>query len=87
MKDLANQYGVGSMPMTLLFGRDGKIAATYTGMVDRNACEGEIRTLLQARARWFFLRDASDLSVSRFRRSSSGSSIGVSRMKGFPRSF
>ena len=50
-EDLATQYGLGSMPMTLLIDRTGKIAATYTGMVDRDACEGEIRTLLQVRAR------------------------------------
>jgi peroxiredoxin len=49
--DLAKQYGLGSMPMTVLIGRDGKIAAKYDGVVDRDICEGQIRTLLQGRAR------------------------------------
>ena len=48
---LARQYGLSEMPMTLLFGRDGKVSASHTGMVDRDACEGEIRTLLQDRPR------------------------------------
>jgi peroxiredoxin len=44
---LAKSYGVDSMPMTLLIDRDGKIAATHVGMVEKVACENEIRALLQ----------------------------------------
>lgn len=39
------------MPMTLLIDRNGKIAASYTGVVDKGACESEIRMLLQDRAK------------------------------------
>ena len=45
--DLAKLYGVDSMPMTLLIDRDGKIAASHVGMVDKDAFEGEIRVLLR----------------------------------------
>jgi peroxiredoxin len=49
-EDLARLYGgVDTMPMTLLIDRDGKIAASYVGMVDKDACESEIRTLLRQR--------------------------------------
>ena len=46
---LGKQYGLGAMPMTILFGRDGKIASTHKGVVDRSACEEEIRKLLAVR--------------------------------------
>jgi peroxiredoxin len=39
---LGKLYGVRSMPMTLLIGRDGKVAHLYTGVVDKKACESEI---------------------------------------------
>lgn len=45
-EDLAKQYGLASMPMTVLIDREGKIAALHTGMVDKAACEAEIRKLL-----------------------------------------
>src|SRR6266700_7332715 len=45
--DLAKLYGVDSMPMTLLIGRDGRIAASHVGMVDKGAFEGEIQVLLK----------------------------------------
>jgi peroxiredoxin len=45
--NLARQYGVEALPMTLLIDRDGKIAAVYMGLVDKGACESGIRTLLQ----------------------------------------
>ena len=35
------------MPKTILMGRDGKIAATYSGVIDRAATEAEIRKLLE----------------------------------------
>jgi cytochrome c biogenesis protein CcmG/thiol:disulfide interchange protein DsbE len=45
--NLVKRYGVESLPMTLLIDRDGKIAASHTGLVDKGACESEIRTLLR----------------------------------------
>jgi cytochrome c biogenesis protein CcmG/thiol:disulfide interchange protein DsbE len=45
--DLAKLYGVDSMPMTLLIDRDGKIAASHVGMVDKDAFDGEIQILLK----------------------------------------
>jgi peroxiredoxin len=44
---LGKLYGVSSMPVTLLIDRDGKIAASHPGMVDKDTFESEIRTLLQ----------------------------------------
>jgi peroxiredoxin len=44
---LGKLYGLDSMPMTLLIDRDGKIAASYTGVVDKGACESKLGTLLQ----------------------------------------
>jgi peroxiredoxin len=44
--DLAKMFGVQSMPMSLLIDRNGQIAASYAGVVDRDACESEIRALL-----------------------------------------
>jgi peroxiredoxin len=44
--DLAKQYGLGPMPMTLLIDRDRKIADLHNGVVDRSATEKEIRMLL-----------------------------------------
>jgi len=48
---LALQYGVSSMPVTLLIDREGNIAVSHTGVVDKDAFEGEIRKLLQNRGR------------------------------------
>ena len=45
--DLAKLYGVDAMPMTLLIDRDGKVAASHVGMVDKNAFESEIQILLK----------------------------------------
>src|SRR5438552_10933473 len=33
---LAQQYGINEMPLTLLIDRDGKIAESHSGMVDKN---------------------------------------------------
>jgi peroxiredoxin len=44
---MAKSYGLDAMPMTLLIDRQGQIAATPIGMVDKNACENEIKALLQ----------------------------------------
>ena len=49
--DTAKQYGVESLPMTFLIDRNGRIAATYSGMVDKDKCEREIRELLAATRR------------------------------------
>ncbi len=46
-QDLANRYGgVSSLPLTLLIDRDGKIAESDAGMVDKNAFENKIKALL-----------------------------------------
>ena len=48
-EELGKRFGLENMPMTLLIGRDGKVAATHPGMVDRVECEQEIRGLLGKR--------------------------------------
>jgi peroxiredoxin len=45
--DVAKQYGVEAMPVTLLIDREGKIAASHAGVVDKDAWESKIRTLLK----------------------------------------
>ncbi len=45
--DLGKLYGVDSMPMTLLIDRNGEIAESHVGMVEKNAFEGEIQMLLK----------------------------------------
>jgi peroxiredoxin len=42
----AKEYGVGSMPGTFIIDRDGRIAATYMGMADKNDVERNIQKLL-----------------------------------------
>jgi cytochrome c biogenesis protein CcmG/thiol:disulfide interchange protein DsbE len=44
---LAKQYKLTSMPMTLLIDRDGRIAVSHTGMVDKDDWESKIRALLK----------------------------------------
>ena len=44
---LGKRYNVDSMPVTLLIDRDGRIADSHSGMVDKDAFENEIRTLLR----------------------------------------
>jgi peroxiredoxin len=47
-EDVARLYGgVEALPMTLLIDRDGMIAVSYTGVVDKEACETGIRRLLR----------------------------------------
>ena len=46
-QDLAKLYGVDSLPVTLLIDREGKIADSHSGMVDKNNFEREIEALLQ----------------------------------------
>lgn len=43
---LAKQYNLGSMPMTLLIDKQGKIALSHTGVVNKDAFEGDILQLL-----------------------------------------
>jgi peroxiredoxin len=42
----ARLYGISSMPDTFLIDRQGRLAATYTGMVDRDNMEKNIQTML-----------------------------------------
>ena len=44
---LTSAYGLGAMPMTILIDRQGRVAATYTGVVDRTACDKAIQALLR----------------------------------------
>ena len=46
-QDLTTRYGgLPSLPMTLLIDRDGKIAESHAGMVDKDVFEKKIKTLL-----------------------------------------
>jgi peroxiredoxin len=45
-EDIEKRFGVEALPLTLLIDREGRIAATYAGLVDKVACEKEIRKLL-----------------------------------------
>jgi peroxiredoxin len=44
--DMARRYGLDAMPMTFLIDRDGKVAATSVGIVNKTACERQIAELL-----------------------------------------
>jgi peroxiredoxin len=44
---LAKQYNLTSMPMTLLIDREGRIAVSHTGVVDKDDWESKIRSLLK----------------------------------------
>jgi peroxiredoxin len=47
-QDLTTRYGgLPSLPMTLLIDRSGKIAESHAGMVDKDAFENKIKTLLR----------------------------------------
>lgn len=48
-KGLAKRFNLTSLPMTLLIDREGRIAVSHTGMVDKNAWEKDIRALLKQR--------------------------------------
>lgn len=45
--EMADRFGFNSMPATLLIDRDGKIADLHVGMVDKDAFESELQTLLK----------------------------------------
>jgi peroxiredoxin len=42
----AQAYGIGNMPDTFLIDQEGRIAAAYVGMVDKNGLEKNIQKLL-----------------------------------------
>jgi glutathione peroxidase-family protein len=44
----AKAYGIEQMPDTFLIDREGRIAATYAGMVDRSGIEKNIQDLLSS---------------------------------------
>jgi peroxiredoxin len=44
---MGERFGFNSMPATLLIDREGKIADLHVGMVDKDAFEREIQTLLK----------------------------------------
>jgi len=46
-ESLAKQYNLTSMPMTLLIDREGRIAVSHTGIVDKDDWESKIRSLLK----------------------------------------
>jgi len=46
-EDLVEQFGLVGMPLTLLIDRNGKIAESHAGVVDKESFEARIRTLLQ----------------------------------------
>ncbi|MGH9495579.1 MAG: TlpA family protein disulfide reductase, partial [Candidatus Sulfotelmatobacter sp.] len=43
---MAKTYGIGNMPDTFLIDQQGRIAAGYTGVVDRDNVEANLRTML-----------------------------------------
>lgn len=45
--ELAKQYNLESMPMTLLIDREGRIAVSHTGVVDKQNFESHIQELLK----------------------------------------
>jgi peroxiredoxin len=46
-EQLGKQYNVASMPMTLLIDKQGKIAVSHAGVVDRSVFENDIAQLLR----------------------------------------
>lgn len=48
---MGKSFGFSSMPTTLLIDRHGKIAELHVGVVDKEAFEADIRTLLKESAR------------------------------------
>ena len=45
--EMAKQYNITSMPVTLLIDRQGRIAVSHTGVVDRRSFESNIQQLLK----------------------------------------
>jgi cytochrome c biogenesis protein CcmG/thiol:disulfide interchange protein DsbE len=48
---LAKRFSVVGLPMTLLIDRDGRIAESHAGMIDKNDWEQEVREVLKERPR------------------------------------
>ncbi len=48
-KDVVDRYQLKNLPVTLLIDRNGRIADTHVGVVDKEAWEKEIQQLLQER--------------------------------------
>lgn len=48
-QELTNQFRVNSLPATFLIDRKGRIAARYTGLVDQQNLESNVRSLLAER--------------------------------------
>jgi peroxiredoxin len=59
---LGKKYGLDGLPLTALVGRDGKVADSHCGIVDREATEGKILALLQEGAG----NAATDLSTDEY---------------------
>jgi thiol-disulfide isomerase/thioredoxin len=49
--DIADRFGLASLPVTLLIDRNGKVAAKHFGLVDKADVENEIRKLLKEHAK------------------------------------
>jgi peroxiredoxin len=49
--DLGTQFGLTGLPLTLLIDRNGRIADSHAGLVDKDAFEREIQSLLKDPAR------------------------------------
>jgi cytochrome c biogenesis protein CcmG/thiol:disulfide interchange protein DsbE len=47
---LADRFGLDGMPLTALVDRDGKIADVHLGVVDKDATEKKVQTLLQEKS-------------------------------------
>lgn len=45
-QELAKQYGAESLPVSLLIDREGKVAESHAGMVDKAAFEKDVQTLV-----------------------------------------
>jgi len=43
--DMAKRFGFDQLPVTLLIDRDGRIADSYTGIIDKDVFEKEIQIL------------------------------------------
>jgi hypothetical protein len=48
--DLAGRFGMTALPATLLIDRNGRVADLHVGMVDKDAFDREIQTLLKESA-------------------------------------
>jgi hypothetical protein len=44
---LGSQYGLEAMPLTLLIDREGRVAVSHAGIVDRAAFERDVEALLR----------------------------------------